>query len=132
MQKTLRFTKKPLDLSNDKDFGVTIVAVDNLRFFMRNFKNMIGHDDSLSYIAELWAKHISGEFMFKIADCFNDGWGGQTDITFVDNELTKEIIDKVSQFKWKLGKSKFELTMDFIADILACTCDCYNLRETYK
>jgi len=132
MQKTLRFTKKPLDLSGDKDFGVTIVAVDNLRFFMRNFKNIIGHDDSTPYTGELWVKSVDNELKpTKLCECMNDGWGGTTDMTETSS-MYLEIKQKVSQFQWKYGsKTKIYVTLDLIADMLACTCDYYKLEKTY-
>ena len=116
-QKTLTFTKKPKDLSNRPEVGANIVKVGKLKFTMKDYRfNPYGHDDSLAYSATLCVDKK------PLAHCHNDGYGGETNIEYI-NEEVKEIENTITNYQWKYAKTKFDLRLDFIADILAHTCD---------
>ena len=118
-QKTLTFTKKPKDLSNHPEVGANIVKVGKLKFTMKDYRfNPYGHDDSLAYSATLCVDKK------PLAHCHNDGYGGETNIEYI-NEEVKEIENTITNYQWKYAKTKFDLGLDFIADILAHTCDMY-------
>ena len=117
-QKTFAFTKKPKDLSNNPEVGANIIKVGKLKFTMKDFKRVDGHDDTLPYSAILCVDKK------PLAHCYNDGYGGETNIEYI-NEEVKEIENTITNYQWKYGKMKFDLRLDFIADILAQTCDMY-------
>ena len=118
-QKTLTFTKKPKDLSDNPEVGANIVKVGKLKFTMKDYQyNPYGHDDSLAYSAILCVDKK------PLAHCHNDGYGGETEINYISGD-TNEIEETISGYQWKYGKMKFDLRLDFIADILAQTCDMY-------
>ena len=118
-QKTLTFTKKPKDLSNHPEVGANIVKVGKLKFTMKDYRfNPYGHDDSLAYSATLCVDKK------PLAHCHNDGWGGQTEIYYTSDDIN-EVEKIIAGYQWKYGKMKFDLCLEFIADILAQTCDMY-------
>lgn len=131
-QKTFSFTKKPRDLSKHPEALCNRIRVgvgdNSLVFTLKQFKEIKGgHDDSLPYTATLL---VNNEPMYE---CFNDGWGGETQLTLINKRLFKrhqKIEEYISQFKWKFGLPSrpvltMDLTLHFIADILAET-------ESYK
>ena len=126
-QKTFTFSKTaPTDLSNDEEAGATIIkcGMSGSKFTMTNYMQVNGHDDSLSYQAVLC---MDGE---PVCSCFNDGWGGETLLTPTDSKKFELAKSKINGFKWMLryggcSKSKFDVTLEFIADILANTCEMY-------
>ena len=117
-QKTFAFTKKPKDLSNNPEVGANIIKVGKLKFTMKDFKRVDGHDDTLSYSAILCVDKK------PLARCYNDGYGGQTEINYISDDIN-EVEKIIAGYQWKYGKMKFDLCLEFIADILAQTCDMY-------
>lgn len=116
-QRTLTFTKRPKSLDFNNEVGVNIIKVGGHRFTMKNFKNIDGHDDSLPYRATLYVDKQ------KFAECHNDGWGGDTELEYYDKTFALTIKQIVGQFKWKYSGMSIDLTIPFIADILAYTED---------
>lgn len=80
---------------------------------VKKVKEVYGHDDSFPYIAELWAngKHI--------ADCHNDGWGGETLITAIDLPMFMEVSSIVCATKGAFNEKDWNYTMPILADELA-------------
>ena len=120
-QKTLGFTKKPINLDDHKDFGVTRIRVgsgkDFMVFTMKNCQEIPGHDDSLPYVADLYC---DGKMLCK---CHNDGWGGETEFTVVPECASKmdAIMEHIGKYQWVYKKHEFDLNLCFIADTLATT-----------
>lgn len=118
-QKTFTFKKGVYnDLSSNPEARVTIIKCGKHKFTLKDFKEQIGHDDSLPYVAYLCVDKI------PIARCFNDGWGGTTELSPITSQraLFDEMEAFVQTYHWSLGKSfKFDVKLDFIADTLACT-----------
>ena len=133
MQRTLTFGVRPKDLSNDADMVCTIVkigGINGLKFTMKNFKRIYGHDDSMPYMADLY---LGKE---HVAQCHNDGWGGDTHIYWVntfDAERRAEVLQEVRKHKWcfKMPNEKkmyhITLNMSFVADLLS-----YQAEEDWK
>ena len=133
MQKILTFGTGPKDLTNDADMICTVVEVggaDGLKFTMKNFKRIDGHDDSMPYMADLY---LGKE---HIAQCHNDGSGTNTRINFLstfDAERRAEIQHEVRKHKWcfRLPDENeiyhITLNMGLIADLLS-----YQAEEDWK
>ena len=56
---------------------------------LKCFKEIVGHDDSLPYIAKLY---INGKYVCKV---MNDGWGGMSSIEEMNN---KSLYDEFNSF----------------------------------
>lgn len=89
-----------------KEFGKYVVE-------MRNFREIEGHDDSLPYKAELF---VNGK---KIAECHNDGWGGDTMITPIDINLFNQVAEVVCSTNGLFGHEDWNYTIPSLADELA-------------
>lgn len=111
-----RFEKgTPKDLGNN-DLYESIIC-DNMTFTMRRYLPVNGHDDTLPYQADLY---LNGK---GFCHCFNDGWGGETQLTPM-GRTTSEKIKEVNQrlkdnYSWKFKNMTFKVTLDFIADTIA-------------
>ena len=88
---------------------------------VKKVREVMGHDDSQPYNAELWVnkKHI--------ADCFNDGWGGETQIDIIDAKMFKEVADVVCATKGAFGEPNWQYDMPTLADELVALV----LKEKY-
>lgn len=117
--KIFRFNKKgTTDLSGSPEFGCNVIQCGKNRFTLKDFRKQSGHDDSLPYTAILCMNNK------PICRCTNDGWGGLTDTKPINLEsevLMKSIEVNLKNYKWGYMGGDFVLTIDFIADILACT-----------
>ena len=80
---------------------------------LKKVKEVFGHDDSFPYVAELWVnrKHI--------ANCYNDGWGGDTLITPIDAQMVMEVSEIVCATKGAFNEKDWNYTMPLLADELA-------------
>lgn len=83
---------------------------------MRKFKEVMGHDDTLPFNAELWANNT------HIANCYNDGWGGDTIVAPVNAKLFDEVAKIVCATKGALSKEDWNYTMPILADELSWQC----------
>lgn len=114
--KTLEFIKgQVMSLDHSEDFGVEVIVANGNAYTLTSFTELVGHDDSLPYQAEL---RING---CPLGICFNDGWGGMTEITAKSPILVKRLNDELEECKWGSMGMEMSLTLDFIADILAQT-----------
>ena len=93
-----------------KKFGQYVVE-------MRKFKETMGHDDSLPFNAELWVGNT------HIANCYNDGWGGETVVAPVNCELFDKVAKEVCATKGALCKEEWSYTMPILADELSWQCE---------
>jgi hypothetical protein len=66
-----------------------IKQVDQYKCELKAFKEIIGHDDSLPYIAKLY---INGKYVCQV---MNDGWGGMSFIREMNN---KSLYDEFNSF----------------------------------
>lgn len=128
--KSLKFDKKkPLSLdNNEEDMAEVIEVGKNNKFTMRDYHPQEGHDDSLPYVGILCN---NGKPLCK---CFNDGWGGQTEITPLgvqEGAILKSLQNKIGEYKWTFRGTEFDLDIYFIADILAQT-ENLKLNKTIK
>ena len=118
-EKILTFEKgKPLDLTEDVEFGCNVIIVGDNKFTMRDFREQFGHNDSLPYTGILCC---NGK---PICRSTNDGWGGESNIEPLDQksaEVLSSITDELKNYKWKYGSVIITLRLDFIADTLAET-----------
>lgn len=131
-QKTITFTKKPLNITNDLIMdAVNIIKVggsaNGLRFTMMDYQEINGHDDSLPYNATLY---LNGKPFCK---CMNDGWGGDTLLTpIVNRNEFEEVKFRLEDYKciYNCRGKKFvdDVTINSIADYLAYTCDIYGVE----
>ena len=117
--KILKFpNNKVLRLTNTSEADCNVIECGKDRFTLQEFQLQHGHDDSLPYYAKLC---LNGK---PICTCLNDGWGGQTDLRPLDNQM-REVMTSMeialSKFKWSFGGIEFPLSIDFIADTLACS-----------
>ena len=80
---------------------------------LKNVKAIDGHDDTFPYVAELWVnrKHI--------ANCHNDGWGGDTLITPIDMPMFKDVSEIVCATKFAFKEKYWNYTMPMFVDELA-------------
>lgn len=89
---------------------------------LRNVKLVRGHDDSLPYTGFMYINDK------KVAECYNDGWGGDSVITPIANlELFISARDIVNQTIWF---DNFRHTMNSVADQLAY--DAITAKEREK
>lgn len=127
--KVLKFDKKkPIDLNDCPEAGCEVIEVGKNKFTMRDYRPQEGHDDSLPYVGILCC---NGKPLCK---CFNDGWGGETEMTPVgvaEGAIMRSIANKISDFKWVYKSMVFDLKLDFIADVLAQT-ENHKLKNTIK
>ena len=66
---------------------------------LRNVREVDGHDDSLPYKADVYVnRHV-------VAELFNDGWGGDTDVT-VCNGYASELLKRIHH--WVTDNYAFE------------------------
>ena len=131
-QKTITFTKKPLNITNDLIMdAVNIIKVggsaNGLRFTMMDYQEINGHDDSLPYNATLY---LNGKPFCK---CMNDGWGGDTFLTpIVSRDEFEEVKFRLEDYKciYNYRGKKFvdDVTINSIADYLASTCNIYGVE----
>lgn len=85
-------------------------------FSVENCKEITGHNDSVPYVAILYH---NGQ---PLADCYNDGWGGPTQMTpMVSKEEFNHLNDYVSQFQWCMANDNYHMkfSLEMIADELA-------------
>ena len=122
------------DYSNIKGYypNFDTFEVGGHKFTLKNCKEVVGHDDSLPYVAKLY---IDDE---QVCSLYNDGWGGETNVTQVVNQklLDKAICDiqgeKIPMYPWDesyIDLSQFTLTkVQEIADIIAPICIAVNSK----
>lgn len=118
-----------IEISKDKvfDFGkrtddklYTIIKFGKDVFTLKKFRVNMGHDDSLPFQAILC---INGK---EFAECFNDGWGGPTNIRVIDRaknwERFKELDNKLKECNYTDSYYNFSSNWDIetIVDNLAC------------
>lgn len=84
-----------------------------LKIEIRKYREVMGHDDSLPYNAELWVNNQ------HFADCFNDGWGGETTILPKDNKLLEEVCTTIGRESITQFGHTFQYTLPILADELA-------------
>ena len=127
--KSLKFDKKmPLSLDDNKEYMAEVIEVGKNKFTMRDYRPQEGHDDSLPYVGILCN---NGK---PLCRCFNDGWGGMTELTPVgaaEGAIMKSIANKLGDYKWSFDGTEFDLDIYFIADTLAITED-IKLKKTIK
>lgn len=116
--KIFKFKKiTPTDLTDSPEFACDAIEVGRNRFTLKDFKLQEGHDDSIPYTAILYMNDK------PVCKCFNDGWGGITELTALDatsKALMASSVITVGKCKWSYRGTEFDLTLDFIADTLAC------------
>lgn len=124
-QKTFTFTKKTIDMTDNPEMGANIIKVGKDKFTMRNYADLVGHDDSLPYIGTLCLNNV------PLCDCANSGWGEETRLTFREcSGFDLDVIkDSLKRYKWKFRGDLFELELNFIADILAETCHLFSSKK---
>ena len=117
--KVLKFSSKnEIELSQEnfnEDYDV--IQCDKNKFTLSDFKEQVGHDDSLPYTAILC---YNGK---KVCSCLNDGWGGETELRPLDaasRVLMNNVILKLGlNYKFSYMSTQLTLTLDLIADLLA-------------
>lgn len=88
------------------------MKIKKFEFEIKKLKKIVGHDDTLPYVGELWC---NGKCLCK---CMNDGWGGDTNITPISSDFDK--IDKIIKATNGLyGHTDWHYSLAVIADILA-------------
>lgn len=127
--KSLKFDKKmPLSLDDNKEYMAEVIEVGKNKFTMRDYRPQEGHDDSLPYVGILCN---NGK---PLCRCFNDGWGGMTELTPIgaaEGAIMKSIANKLGDYKWSFKDAEFDLDIYFIADTLAIT-ENVKLKKTIK
>lgn len=89
----------------------------NYKIELRKFKRVMGHDDSIPYQGELWANNI------HIANCWNDGWGGETNVEPLNIELFNDVAEVVCKTFGAFGIKTWQYTIPILADELASMCE---------
>lgn len=97
------------------------IAVDDMKFTIPDAKEQRGHDDSLPFGGTL---HLNGK---PIANCYNDGWGGEAFYEPLTTDAYKILADakeKIAKYDFvgsMNGKDyRWTLTLPFLIDELAC------------
>ena len=88
---------------------------------LKNVEQRYGHDDSLPFQGDLYLNNV------MIATCWNDGWGGETNIDAVNGSAagTINIIDDYLRTNYKMhfkydGKDHdFPVGLDYVIDVMA-------------
>ena len=122
-----------MDYNNTKGYypNFDTLEVGGHKFTLKGCKEVVGHDDSLPYVGRLY---IDGK---QVCTLYNDGWGGETNITQILNEsLLKKATDDIKgkaipTFPWDNIKLPSDITLtniQEIADLIACTCVEVNAR----
>lgn len=95
--------------------NATTMTFKGKTFSLINFRETMGHDDSLPYEGTLC---IDGK---PFADCWNDGWGGLTNFSIIDKELYQEALDAVDGETEYVKEYNYTLHIDlyYVADSLA-------------
>lgn len=120
--KTLKPRKKQLIFKEGctllKDDEIySSIKVEKMKFALHNFREVDGHDDTFPYVGDLFCNGS------KICHCYNDGWGGETMMEVYNKELFSLAKEKLEKYFWndeRCPKIQIPLTIDFIADTLAC------------
>jgi hypothetical protein len=116
--KIFKFKKgQVVDLTTSPEYGCNAIECGRDRFTLRDFKLQDGHDDSIPYSAILCVNDK------PICKCFNDGWGGQTEMTPLDvrsKAMMAGVTLNLSKYQWGFHGTTFNVRIDFIADTLAC------------
>lgn len=104
-----------------------IKQIGNYKCELKCFKEIVGHDDSLPYIAKLY---INGKYVCKV---MNNGWGGISSIEEMNdrhlyNEFNAYIKDIVA-FTYQDMTIKYNSLEDF-CDLLADDTAKYQLIKT--
>lgn len=120
---------KVVDLKASPEALCNIIQCGTNRFTLTGFQLQHGHDDSIPYYATLCINDV------PLCTCLNDGWGGTTEmkpITKLQEIKMKSLDLYLSKFKWTYGgQMEMGVTLDFIADTLACTEE-YYIRNNIK
>lgn len=82
---------------------------------LKNFREIKGHDDSLPFDGELYCNGV------HIAECWNDGWGGDANVKpVIDNiKLYNEVQSCVNKTNGLFGHSDWYYTLPLLCDLLA-------------
>lgn len=99
-------------MANDKLY--TIIKFRGNAFTLKDFRVNMGHDDSLPFQAVLC---INGN---EMAECYNDGWGGPTNIRPVSADMRTTLYAIDTELKnYTSIDSKYNLTSKWsIEDIV--------------
>ena len=126
--KTFKFKRNGVvDLTDTPECGCNVIQCGKDKFSIREFRVIGGHDDSLPYTAILCINNN------PLCKCFNDGWGGDTELTPIDNRARAIMASAnvtLSNYEWLYCGTKFKLDLGFIADTLAIT-ESHNI-ELFK
>ena len=102
--------------------SVTCEVNPNLSITLMNVREVMGHDDSLPFNAEVYVRK-DNSILTHIANAWNHGWGGETNIDAISKD-TKPIIDDleavVKTFIVDLGKYSFPANLPLVIELLAC------------
>lgn len=94
---------------------------DSLSIILINVCEVMGHDDSLPFNAEVYVRKDNG-ILTHIANARNDGWGGDSNIDAINKE-TKPVIDEleaiVGTFVVDLGKWSFNASLPLVVELMA-------------
>ena len=92
---------------------------------LRNVREVDGHDDSLPYKADVYVNGV------VVAELFNDGWGGDTDVT-VFNEDAAELLKRIHhwvtdnyafKYTYKHGETEqYPLDLGYVFDTATYEC----------
>lgn len=99
---------------------------------LKDCKEQIGHDDSIPYAARLF---IDNKLVCTI---YNDGWGGETNITQLVNA---ELLEKVNKdikglpfviYPWDENTYP-DIKIDSVLDVADCIAEvCLNIKDAFK
>lgn len=87
------------------------VIIGDYKFELKSFKKVCGHDDSLPFVGKLY---VNGKC---IAECSNDGWGGDANI--YPNDKNINLYNKVKEYIKDKKYDGFDAELPYIADSLA-------------
>ena len=112
--------------------AVTCEVNPNLSITLMNVRKVMGHDDSLPFNAEVYVRKDNG-ILTHIANAWNDGWGGDSNIDAINKE-TKPVIDEleaiVGTFVVDLGKRSFNASLSLVIELMA-TAAIYGDKGNY-
>ncbi|MCQ2739790.1 MAG: hypothetical protein MJ237_06140 [bacterium] len=74
---------------------------------LEDVKETYGHDDSLPFHCDIYLQDKDKGCLVKVGSAMNDGWGGETEITALNNDAVKKI-DDVDTFLRKTYKIHLE------------------------
>lgn len=110
-----------------KEKTITCKVNEELTITLKNVTEVMGHDDSLPFNADLYIRNAKHKRSKLVARCWNDGWGGETNIDTIlpeDRETvanTNDFLKNTYECPFVVAGKKYaiDMTLEFLVSIMA-------------